>query len=182
MPRGPSALSGKFGDLRLRLASALAVAAVALLFIWLGGIWIALLAALAAAAMVLEWRSITAHSGGPAAANAAPYVLAAVGAVLLVQLGPAWVAVLVLVALSTAGLAWDVRRGRPRAGQWTVVGTLYIGAAGMAFVALRGFEPFGFLSIIWAALVVIAADVGGYFAGRTIGGPKLWPQPEPGPA
>ncbi len=40
-------------------------------------------------------------------------------------------------------------------------------------------EPYGFLSIIWAAMVVIAADVGGYFAGRTIGGPKLWPAVSP---
>jgi phosphatidate cytidylyltransferase len=60
-----------------------------------------------------------------------------------------------------------------------VAGTLYIGAAAMAFVLLRGFEPFGFLSIIWAALVVVAADVGGYFAGRMIGGPKLWPAVSP---
>ncbi len=167
MPRGFSAISEKFGDLRIRVASALAVAALALFFIWLGGIWIALLAALAAAAMVLEWRSITAHSGGPAAADAAPYVLAAVGAVLLVEFGPAWVAVLFLVALAAASFAWDVRRGRARAGRWAVGGTLYIGAAGIAVVALRGLDEFGFLSIIWAALVVVAADVGGYFAGRT---------------
>lgn len=179
MPPGPAATKGKFGDLRLRLASAVAVACVALFCIWLGGIWIAILAALAAAAMVLEWRSITAHTGGPAGADVAPYALAVVAGVLLVQFGPVWAAVLVLIALSAAGLGWDARRGRHRAGLWAVAGALYIGAAGMAFVALRGFEPFGFLSIIWAALVVIAADVGGYFAGRTIGGPKLWPAVSP---
>ena len=179
MLRGRINKPGKFGDLRLRLVSSLAVAAVALLCIWLGGIWIALLAALAAAAMVLEWRSITAHAGGPAHSDVAPYVLAAVGGVLLVQFGPAWAAALVLLGLSASGLAWDARSGRGRAGLWAATGTLYVAAAGMAFVALRGFEPFGFLSIIWAALVVIAADVGGYFAGRTIGGPKLWPVVSP---
>jgi phosphatidate cytidylyltransferase len=179
MPRGPAARPGRFADLRLRLVSAMAAAAVALLCIWLGGIWIALLAALAAAAMVLEWRSISAHAGGPAGADAAPYALAVVGGVLLVQFGPVWAAVLFLVALSAAGLGWDSRRGRQRAGLWAVAATLYIGAAAMAFVALRGFEPFGFLSIVWAALVVIAADVGGYFTGRTIGGPKLWPAVSP---
>jgi len=46
-------------------------------------------------------------------------------------------------------------------------------------VALRAVEPFGFLSIVWAALVVVSADVGGYFAGRSIGGPKLWPRVSP---
>jgi phosphatidate cytidylyltransferase len=179
MFRGRVNKPGKFGDLRLRLASSLAVAAVALLCIWLGGVWIALLAALAAAAMVLEWRSITAHKGGPAGADVAPYVLAAAGGVLLVAFGPVWLAVLVLIGLAAGGLGWDARRGEGRAGVWAVAGTLYIGAAAMAFVALRGFDPFGLLSIVWAALVVIAADVGGYFAGRTIGGPKLWPVVSP---
>lgn len=180
MQRSPTARkAGKFADLRVRLVSALAVAAVALLCTWLGGVWIALLTAVAAAAMVLEWRSITAHAGRPAGADAVPYALAAVGGVLLVQFGPAWLAVLLLAGLSAASLAWDAGRGLRRAGLWAAAGTIYIGAAGMAFVALRGFEPFGFLSIIWAALVVIAADVGGYFAGRTIGGPKLWPVVSP---
>ena len=179
MQQGRVDKPGKFADLRLRLASALAVAAVALLCVWLGGIWIALLAALAAAAMVLEWRSITANAGRPAGADAAAYALAAGGGVLLLQLGPAWVAVLVLLGLAVAGAGSDARRGRQRAGLWSLAGAVYIGAAGMAFVALRGFEPFGLLSIVWAALVVIAADVGGYFAGRTIGGPKLWPAVSP---
>ena len=179
MARGPVAAAGKFADLRLRLISALAAAAVALLCIWAGGIWIALLAALAAAAMVLEWRSITAHAGGPAGADAAPYALAGVGGALLVQFGPVWAAAVLLVGLAAGGFAWDARRGRRPAGLWAVAGTLYIGAAGMAFVALRGFDPFGFLTIVWAALVVVAADVGGYFAGRAIGGPKLWPVVSP---
>ncbi len=189
MLRGRVSKPGKFGDLRLRLVSSLAVAAVALLCIWLGGVWIALLAALAAAAMVLEWRSMTAHAGtphsitayarGPAGAHVAPYVLAAFGGALLLQFGPVWVAVLALLGFTTTGIFWDTRRGWRREGLWAAAGTLYVAAAAMAFVALRGFDPFGFLSIIWAALVVIAADVGGYFAGRTFGGPKLWPAISP---
>ena len=61
----------------------------------------------------------------------------------------------------------------------TILGTIYIGTATIAFIALRQVEPFGFLSILWAGLVVIAADVGGYFAGRVIGGAKLWPSVSP---
>ncbi len=172
-------LSGKFADLRLRLISALAVGAVALLCIWLGGIWIALLAALAALAMILEWRSITAHDGRPAGMDAAPYAVAAVAGVLAVYFGVAWAGALLLIGLALAGYAWDAQRGRERAGRWAVAGAIYIGGAAMAFVALRGVESYGFLSIIWAAIVVIAADVGGYFAGRTIGGSKLWPAVSP---
>ena len=33
----------------------------------------------------------------------------------------------------------------------------------------------GLVQTLWVICCVIASDVGGYFAGRTIGGPKLWP-------
>jgi phosphatidate cytidylyltransferase len=179
MAQGTAGPAGKFADLRLRLISALAVGAVALVCIWFGGIWIALLAALAALGMVLECRSITAHGGRAAGADVVPYALAAICGVLVLHASEVWAAVLLLAGLAAAGWALDARRGQGAVGAWSVAGTLYIGAAAMAFVALRGVEPYGFLSIVWAALVVIAADVGGYFAGRIIGGPKLWPAVSP---
>lgn len=171
--------SGRFGDLRLRLVSALGVAALALFCVWIGGVLIALLAAGAALVMMLEWRSITAERGGPAGRQAAPYGIAVAGGALLLLVAPVWFATLVLLGGAAVGLALDGSRGRRGAGLWAVLGALYIGGAAMAFVGLRGFEPFGFLTIVWAALVVIAADVGGYFAGRTFGGPKLWPRVSP---
>lgn len=152
---------------------------LALACIWAGGIWIAALGSAAALVMVLEWRSITAESGRGAGPQGAPYAAAAVGGALLLLFAPGWAATLWLFALAAAGLALDARRGRTHAGLWAVAGTLYIGGAAMAFVALRGVEPYGFLTILWAALVVIAADVGGYFAGKTIGGPKLWRRVSP---
>ena len=60
-----------------------------------------------------------------------------------------------------------------------VIGAAYITAAVLAFIALRDIADVGFLSILWAALVVVAADIGGYFAGRIIGGAKLWPAVSP---
>ena len=171
--------SGKFGDLRLRLVSSLGVAAVALFCIWVGGLLIALLAGAAALVMTLEWRSITAERGGPVGRQAAPYAVAVVGGVMLPLVAPIWFAVLFLLGGVATGLALDDLRGRRAAGLWQTLGALYIGGAAMAFVGLRGFDEFGFLTILWAALVVIAADVGGYFAGRTFGGPRLWPRVSP---
>jgi phosphatidate cytidylyltransferase len=178
-PPAPAGSPGKFADLRLRLVSALGAAALALFCVWLGGVWIALLAAAAALVMVLEWRSITAERGGPAGPHGAPYATAAVGGVVLLLAAPVWVAAVSFLALTAAGLALDARRGRAQAGLWSAAGTFYIGGAAMALVALRGFDPFGFLTIVWAVLVVIAADAGGYFAGRLIGGPKLWRRVSP---
>lgn len=176
MSRRPASVPtpGKFADLKLRVLSSVAIAALALLCVWIGGYWIAGLAALAALAMMLEWRSITVHAGAPAGRDAIPFATAVTGGVLLMLAWPAGRAGVFLVALALTGLGLDAMRGRLAGGLWSVLGALYIGAAAMAFVALRGVDPFGFVTIIWAALVVMAADIGGYFAGRTIGGPKLW--------
>ena len=127
------AAARKFDDLKVRLVSAVAVGGIALICIWLGGWWIAVLALLAMGAMIAE--------------------------------------------------LWDMvsRRGTATPGRKPVLslGILFVCLAGFAFVWLRAQEPYGLLSILWAAAVVTAADVGGYFAGRLIGGPKLWPAVSP---
>ena len=41
------------------------------------------------------------------------------------------------------------------------------------------FGSLGKVPALWLFLVVVSADVGGYFAGRLIGGPKLWPRVSP---
>lgn len=166
-----------FPDLRTRLVPALGAGLVAVAFVWLGGIWLALAAAAAVVVMVLEWRRITAGTGGRV--QGAPYAAAAAGSVVLSALAPFWVAAAVLIGGAAAAMALDLGRGRRAAGLWSLAGALYIGAAGIALVALRGFEPFGLLTIVWVVLVVIATDVGGYFAGRMIGGPKLWRRVSP---
>jgi phosphatidate cytidylyltransferase len=45
--------------------------------------------------------------------------------------------------------------------------------ASVGLVAMRD-GPSGFWIVLWLILVVVATDIGGYFAGRFIGGPKLW--------
>lgn len=130
---GAAPASGKFGDLKVRLISAFAIAGVALTCIWLGGWWIAALALAAMVTMTIElWRMVT-HGGEPTP-------------------------------------------GRKRV---LALGIAYICLAGFAFLWLRAQEPYGFLSILWAAFIVTAADVGGYFAGRVVGGAKLWPSVSP---
>lgn len=41
-------------------------------------------------------------------------------------------------------------------------------------------DQFGFVWMLWLILVVAGTDIAGYFAGRLIGGPKLWPRVSPG--
>jgi phosphatidate cytidylyltransferase len=55
--------------------------------------------------------------------------------------------------------------------------TVMILLAGYGLFILR--QDFGFVWMLWLALIVIASDVAGYFAGRFIGGPKFWPRVSP---
>ena len=55
-----------------------------------------------------------------------------------------------------------------------------MGLAMGALIVLRAKEPEGVWLILWLVLVVVAADVGAYFVGRSVGGAKLWPRVSPG--
>lgn len=171
-----NAAEGRFADLRIRILSALVVAAAAFGCIWAGGIWIAALAALACGQMMIEWSWITLGGRrwpgyvGPLAAGAAAAPVA------MLIWGPSGAAM--LIAALALWASASMFRGNP-SGLLDALGATYISAAGAALVALRGIEPFGFLTILWAVLVVVAADVGGYFAGRLVGGPRLWPAVSP---
>ena len=171
--------TGKFSDLRVRVLSALAVAVLALTCIWFGGFFIALLAAVAAALMMAEWRTITGKAQDEPVRSGAIYVFAAGWAALIYPVQGVEIAAFGLFAMVLYGVVQDYRRGHAADGVWAAIGASYIGMAALAFVTLRAIPDFGFESILWAALVVIAADVGGYFAGRMIGGPKLWPAISP---
>jgi phosphatidate cytidylyltransferase len=64
-------------------------------------------------------------------------------------------------------------------GGWNATGLLYAAAALLGAILVR-FDPSnGFLALIFVLLVVWVTDIGGYFAGRGIGGPKLWPRVSP---
>lgn len=143
----------------------------------MGGWWTVALTALAAAAMGWEFRAILAHGAGgfsardaffPAAAAAAPPVAYAAG-------GGA------VAALIGAGVALGLLLDRRPARDWrfSAAGLPIIASAVAAFVLLREQPQFGLITIIWLVLIVVASDVGGYFFGRLIGGPKLAPRISP---
>jgi phosphatidate cytidylyltransferase len=105
-----------------------------------------------------------------------------------------WTAFVVLLA---GGVLWEWNRLVSRFGGsgvaetlWFFAGVLYIGGAGIAMLAVRNgrqvlpFDPqltgYGPLEVLVAfVLPVVAVDVGAYFAGRAIGGPKIAPRISP---
>jgi phosphatidate cytidylyltransferase len=169
----------RFADLGTRIASGIVASAIGLTLIYLGGVWTMLLIAVVTGAMIWEFRSITLHGGGACGFDAAFLLSGVVGGVVVAQLW-SWPAAFIWLAWSlAAGAGADLVAGRRRAAGWGVAGGAYIGAAGIGFLYLRAMEPHGFITALWVFLVVAAADVGGYCAGRLIGGPKLWPRVSP---
>jgi phosphatidate cytidylyltransferase len=67
----------------------------------------------------------------------------------------------------------------PARRRWTAAGYCYAAAAQMASALLRLDQADGFAALMMVLLVVWGTDIGGYFAGRSIGGPKLWPRVSP---
>jgi phosphatidate cytidylyltransferase len=84
-------------------------------------------------------------------------------------------AALAAVALGVivVGLKSSDRRG------WCVLGLCYASAALLASVEVRRDPTWGFAALMLILLIVWATDIGGYFAGRALRGPKLWPRVSP---
>jgi phosphatidate cytidylyltransferase len=89
--------------------------------------------------------------------------------------------------LAAAGVLWEWMAlvagarslaGAARAG-WIALGAVYAGAMLAAPLVIRADPAFGFVAMIVLFAVVWATDVAAYFAGRLVGGPKLWPAVSP---
>ena len=140
----------------------------------------ALLAALGAVFMAVEWRHLIEARVDQAAGNIAG--MAAGGAALLVILMAAlgWSELALLMALicaSTSGVMAALAGG---SAYWTVIGVLYLSLPMLALVWLRALPEQGLAMMLWLLMVVWATDVAAYFVGRGLGGPRLAPSISPG--
>ena len=159
----------KWDDLAVRLGSAGVLAIVALAVMWIGGLPFHVLVCLVCGVLLWEMAIMLVPAGRQEAR-----VLGLSGgiALLLAYWLPEGFALPLLFVPALVSLGQLDRRKRvfvPFA-----VGILL---AGWGLSELR--LDFGFVWMLWLALVVIATDVFGYFAGRTFGGPKFWPRVSP---
>lgn len=156
----------RWGDLPLRVASALVLLPVGVGGLWLGGwAWIVLVM-LAGVGLAFEWQSVC---GAP---RVAPAVLVGAAAG-FAALGQARFGLLVLAG-GLAASWWQTRRLLP------ALGVPYVGAAVIALIWLRAAPASGLRDVLVLLLVVWATDIAAYLAGRLVGGPKLAPRISPG--
>ncbi len=172
---GGSGAGGGFADLALRIVTGLAFGAVAISALLAGGPWFVILIAVLSALMAYEWRKISLKEEEPAVAGF--QLLAVVGAAVMAHFGDLNMAIAFLLAVAGAGAMADALLKRTAG--WGLVGALYVGFAAICLIGLRGDAVEGKYVIYWLAMTVIATDVGAYFSGRIIGGPKLWRRVSP---
>lgn len=162
-------------DLKRRVPSAIILILLALGATWYGGFPFLFFWAVAALIVWYEWASVV-RSEPRTTVIAIGAIALAIAAVLL-SLKMAFVA---CVAVVIGGVACAfAANGNREARLWSASGLVYASLVFIPAVLLREDAKFGFLAIIWLYAVVWLTDIGGYFCGRFIGGPKLAPAISP---
>jgi phosphatidate cytidylyltransferase len=175
MAEGPAESKAKWGDLGVRVLSAVVMIPAVIADVWAGGIWFGLFAAMIGILMAFEWVTIVHRQNSMQFALHAAAALCGALLPLELGLGTSLIAVGILAAVSAALAVAEDAQG-PR---WRYFGVLYVSLPAVALVVLRSDPDFGIAAIVWVLVTVWAADSLAYFAGRTIGGPKLAPRLSP---
>jgi phosphatidate cytidylyltransferase len=169
-PEAASESSSRNLLMRVLVAAVLIPLAVAIAYAG-GWLWTALVTA-AAIGLFVEWLAVVGLAGAVALAIRGGVALALGGICFALGRIDAALIVLAIGLVAVASTAPDRR-------SWAAAGFCYAAAAEIASVLLRLDPVKGFAALMFVLVIVWVTDSGGYFAGRGIGGPKLWPSVSP---
>ena len=163
------------GNLRLRIFSALILALPFVIATYYGRPWFDLFVWSMGVLMTWEWSKIALGEEKDLVGRFA------IGVVVAVLTGyyfsPLLAVVFAAVGAGIFGIA-----GRRSMGSrliWLAIGIAIIGIFCLSFLWIRDFPESGQTLMIWLIFAIWFTDTGGYFFGRSIGGPKLAPTISP---
>ncbi|MFC0205407.1 phosphatidate cytidylyltransferase [Novosphingobium soli] len=114
--------------------------------------------------------------------TASALIMVAVAGTALWVGGAVWIA---FVCAISVGVLWEwvrlARMATPGPGgraAWNFAGMLYVGVGAAMLLFLRN-PAFSLMPVLTLLATVIAVDVGAYFMGRSLGGPKIAPSISP---
>jgi phosphatidate cytidylyltransferase len=168
----PAAAEQGSRNLLMRVLAALVLAPLAIAIAYSGGWLWAALVALASIGLYVEWLMIVGLARKARVTASGVAALAIAGICLIAARLDAALIVLAIGLVAVALVS-------PERRSWIATGFFYAAAAEIAAVLVRLDSNNGFVLLVFVLLVVWVTDIGGYFAGRGIGGPKLWPRVSP---
>lgn len=161
--------SNKYSDLRTRTISALVMLAIAGVSIGFGGLLFELVLLAVGFCIMWEIAGLSVADQGLRVSVSVIFAAALAAAY--------WASWPLALGMYLACLAGFIVLLRPKdAILRCALSALALGGL-VTLADLR--NDVGIVPTFWVIACVIASDVGGYFAGRTFGGPKLWPAVSP---
>lgn len=171
------ALNSPGQSLKTRLLAALVLGPIAFGAMFAGGWWFAVLIAFVGSLMAFEWQQLTSRDDDERMMMPL-LVIATAGAILALAAGePIWAGS--LLGLAMIAMAVTTLIARNTAGLWAILGLVWLAVPCLCVIWLRGYEPHGGLLVVWLFAAVWGCDTGAYFAGKSIGGPRLAPRISP---
>jgi len=169
--------AGRSRELALRVVSSLVILPPIILLFWLGELYFLALVALLAAAMAWEWCNLV----SPASSSTIRRLTGLAAAVLVGVAACSFRQPEALLLLGAVPLIYAAAV-RVLTGAWIfklLPGLLIAFCPAFAIYWVREMPGLGLETALWLALSVVVTDVAAYAAGRTIGGPKIWPRVSP---
>ena len=162
-PAAPA--TGKAGELQTRVIVGALLIGAALAAGYFGGVALWLLVILMALGIMSEWARLTGRQDNRLLSM---YALSVPLAIMSPwAAGPSFLALGLIFGSAMFVAVFD--RSLKLA-----AGVIYAGLPALAILYLREIDD-GILVMLWTLALVWATDIGAYFSGRTIGGPKLAP-------